>query len=223
MARPPHIALHVRTQARRVTAADLVDSVVREHAAGRLPAGSRLPPVRVLEQQYGLSKNTAQVAYDELVARGIAVTREREGVFIADAATAAAVEPPVLIPPLPRLRPPPVLGTGAPRGGLAMGNVFIDPDLLPTEKLAECVRSVLRQPGLANLYDAQGHPPLRRAIAARLTARGIDVDPDTVIVTTGSQQALDLVARALEIRRVAIETPVYAYAKLLFESLNLPV
>ncbi len=204
-----------------MTAADLVDSVVREHAAGRLPAGSRLPPVRVLEQQYGLSKNTAQVAYDELVARGIAVTREREGVFIAADATSAAVEPPVLIPPLPRLRPPPVLGTGAPRGGLAMGNVFIDPDLLPTEKLAECVRSVLRQPGLANLYDAQGHPPLRRAIAARLTARGIDVDPDTVIVTTGSQQALDLVARALEIRRVAIETPVYAYAKLLFESLNL--
>ena len=84
MPRAPYVALHVRTDARRIGAADLVDAVVREHAAGRLPAGSRLPPVRVLEQQYGLSKNTAPVAYDELVARGIAVTREREGVFIAD-------------------------------------------------------------------------------------------------------------------------------------------
>jgi hypothetical protein len=114
-----------------------------------------------------------------------------------------------------------VLGTGAPRDGLAIGNVFIDPDLLPTEKLAECVRAVLRQPGLATIYDAQGYPPLRRAIAARLAARGIEVDADAIVVTTGSQQALDIVARALEVRRVAIETPVYAYAKLLFESLQL--
>jgi DNA-binding transcriptional MocR family regulator len=85
MARSPYVALHVNVAGRRVVAADLVDAVVREHAAGRLPAGSRLPPVRVLEQQLGLSKNTAQVAYDELVARGVAITRERDGVFIADA------------------------------------------------------------------------------------------------------------------------------------------
>lgn len=221
MARPPYVSVHVRSDARRIAAADIVDSVVREHGAGRLPAGSRLPPVRVLEQQYGLSKNTAQVAYDELVARGVAVTREREGVFIADAAPAVRFEAPALEPPLPQLRPAPVLGTGAPRGGLAMGNVFIDPELLPGEKLAECVRAVLRQHGLATLYDAQGYPPLRRAIAARLCARGIEVSPDEIIVTTGSQQALDIVARALEIRRVAIETPVYAYAKLLFETLGL--
>lgn len=221
MARSPYVALHVNVAGRRVVAADLVDTVVREHAAGRLPAGSRLPPVRVLEQQLGLSKNTAQVAYDELVARGVAVSRERDGVFIAEPPAAVAAPAPVLAPPLPRLRPPPVLGTGAPRDGLAMGNVFIDPDLLPTEKLAECVRAVLRQPGLATIYDAQGYPPLRRAIAARLAARGIEVDADAIVVTTGSQQALDIVARALEVRRVAIETPVYAYAKLLFESLQL--
>ena len=224
MSRAPYVALQVRSEARRIGAADIVDAVVREHAAGRLPAGSRLPPVRVLEQQYGLSKNTAQVAYDELVARGVAVTREREGVFIAERADRAADPTAVALapaPPLPLLRPAPPMGTGAPTGGLAMGNVFIDPDLLPSERLAECTRAVLKQPGLATIYDAQGYPPLRRAIAARLAARGIDVDPDSVIVTTGSQQALDLVARALEVRRVAIETPVYAYAKLLFESLGL--
>ncbi|HVV84118.1 MAG TPA: PLP-dependent aminotransferase family protein [Kofleriaceae bacterium] len=232
MGRAPFVGIHVRSDARRIGAAELVEAVVREHAAGRLPAGSRLPPVRVLEQQYGLSKNTAQVAYDELVARGVAVAREREGVFIAEPPAAArrgddlrgdlrADVDDAAAPPLPQLRPPPVMGTGAPRGGLAMGNVFIDPDLLPAERLAECTRAVLRQPGLANIYDPQGYPPLRRAIAARLAARGIDVDADSIIVTTGSQQALDLVARSLEIRRVAIETPVYAYAKLLFESLGL--
>ena len=92
-----------------------------------------------------------------------------------------------------------------------MGNVFIDPDLLPIERLAECTRAVLRQPGLATTYDAQGYPPLRRAIAARLAARGMEVDPDSIIVTTGSQQALDLVAHTLldpgDV--VAVELPTY--------------
>src|SRR5689334_16123701 len=68
MTRMPYVGLHVATGARRATAADIVASVQREISAGSLPAGSRLPPVRALEKQLGLSKNTAQAAYDELVA-----------------------------------------------------------------------------------------------------------------------------------------------------------
>jgi DNA-binding FadR family transcriptional regulator len=60
--RPPHVSFPVRTQGRRPSAADLVASVLAEIKGGRLPAGSRLPPVRVLEQQLGMSKNTAQAA-----------------------------------------------------------------------------------------------------------------------------------------------------------------
>jgi DNA-binding transcriptional MocR family regulator len=69
-------------------------------------------------------------------------------------------------------------------------------------------------------YDAQGYRPLREAIARRLQARGLDVEADEVVITTGSQQSLDIVARSLEVRRIAVETPLYAYAKLLFETLG---
>jgi len=69
-------------------------------------------------------------------------------------------------------------------------------------------------------YDAQGYPPLREAIARRLNARGLEVEPEEIVVTTGSQQSLDIVARALSTKRIALESPVYAYAKLLFESLG---
>jgi DNA-binding transcriptional MocR family regulator len=69
-------------------------------------------------------------------------------------------------------------------------------------------------------YDQQGYRPLREAIARRLVARGLDVEADEIVVTTGSQQSLDIVARSLVVRRVAVESPVYAYAKLLFESLG---
>ncbi|HEX6765079.1 MAG TPA: PLP-dependent aminotransferase family protein, partial [Polyangiaceae bacterium] len=48
--------------------------------------------------------------------------------------------------------------------------------------------------------------------------RGIDVRASQVVTTVGSQQALDIVARALDVRRIGLENPVYAHARLLFES-----
>jgi len=219
MSRPPYIGLHVASGERRATAADIVAAVQREIASGGLPAGSRLPPVRALENQLGLSKNTAQAAYDELVARGLVEAREREGVFVL-AATRVAAPPPIAAPPLPQLVPPPLTRQDFPGPGVtALSTVFIDPELLPTERIAECARSVLRERMPAQ-YDAQGYRPLREAIARRLTARGLEVGADEVIVTTGSQQSLDIVARSLTTKRIAVESPVYGYAKLLFESLG---
>src|SRR6476619_2018863 len=93
MTRAPHVGLHVATGERKATSADIVASGQREIAVGSLPAGSRLPPVRALEKQLGLSKNTAQAAYDELVARGLVEAREREGVFVLAATRFAAPEP----------------------------------------------------------------------------------------------------------------------------------
>ena len=219
MSRPPYIGLHVAPGERRTSAADIVASVQREIASGALPAGSRLPPVRALEKQLGLSKNTAQAAYDELVARGLVEAREREGVFVL-AATRVAAPPPIGAPPLPLLIPPPMTRQDFPaRGVTALSTVFIDPELLPTDRIAECARSVLRE-RMPSQYDAQGYPPLREAIARRLNARGLEVEPEEIVVTTGSQQSLDIVARALSTKRIALESPVYAYAKLLFESLG---
>ena len=219
MSRIPYVGFHVASGDRRATAADIVASVQREIAGGGLPAGSRLPPVRALEKQLGLSKNTAQAAYDELVARGLVEAREREGVFVL-AAQKLAATPPIAAPPLPMFLPPLLARPDFPgRGVTALSTVFIDPELLPTERIAECARSVLREK-MPSQYEAQGYRPLREAIAKRLVARGLEVGPDEVVITTGSQQSLDIVARSLVTKRIAIESPVYGYAKLLFESLG---
>jgi GntR family transcriptional regulator/MocR family aminotransferase len=217
----PYFSLRVQSAqpGRRVAARDVVDSVLAEVRAGHLPEGGRLPPVRVLERQLGLSKNTVQAAYDELVARGALETREREGVFVARTAQAAPLVVPRVSPPLPRFRSVPTLfRKPPPPGALALSTVLIDPELLPTERVADCIRSVLRIPGMQPLYDYQGHPHLRELIAARLRGRGMDVSAQEVITCVGSQQALDMVARALEVRRAAFENPVYAHARCLFES-----
>ena len=126
-----------------------------------------MPPVRALEKQLGLSKNTAQAAYDELVARGLVEAREREGVFVLAASrfvspgTVITAPPPVLVePPISR---PDLPG----RGVTPLSTVFIDPELLPTERIAECARSVLRE-RMPSHYDAQGYRPLREAIVRYL-------------------------------------------------------
>jgi DNA-binding transcriptional regulator YhcF (GntR family) len=61
-----------------------------------------LPPVRALEKQLGLSKNTAQAAYDELVARGLVEAREREGMFVLQPSRVTPPAP-VMHVPLPQL------------------------------------------------------------------------------------------------------------------------
>jgi GntR family transcriptional regulator/MocR family aminotransferase len=175
-----------------VGADDLVTTVLAEVKAGRLPAGGRLPPVRALERQLGLSKNTVQAAYDELVARGALEAREGEGVFVRDSTTAKPFRTSTAKPPSPPLRPVPFLFRSAPpAGAIALSTVLIDPELLPRERVADCARSVLRAPGWSPLYDYQGHPLLRELIAARLRKRGIDVTASHVVTTVGSQQALD--------------------------------
>lgn len=221
MARAPYVHVNVRAPeaGRRPGANDIVETVAEEIRAGRLPAGCRLPPVRALEHQLGTSKNTVQAAYEELVARGLLEAREREGVFVA-AQREASVDhdraPVVEAPALP-VRPFPSFAHPSPKAAIALSTVFVDPELLPRDKLAECARSILRTPGLLTHYDAQGLPALREAIAARLRGRGMEVDADEIVVTTGSQQALDLVARVLDARRIAMEDPVYSHARRLFE------
>ena len=84
------------------------------------------------------------------------------------------------------------------------------PDTFPVAEFASACASVLRDDAHAALQYAasEGYGPLRAMVAASLPW---DVDPDRVLVTTGSQQGLDLVAKVLidEGSRVLVETPTY--------------
>ena len=123
----------------------------------------------------------------------------------------------------PRLRPAPSIGAPQGRGeGIRLSTVLVDPALLPKAEIEACARRVIER-GLDALPEPQGARALREAIAAQLAKGRIIAAPDEVIVTTGSQQAIDLVARALEVRRVATESPVYGHARMLFEAAGVAV
>ncbi|MFM8620919.1 MAG: PLP-dependent aminotransferase family protein [Candidatus Nanopelagicaceae bacterium] len=68
---------------------------------------------------------------------------------------------------------------------------------LPMEMMAEVVRDLVATNGTEALQygSGQGHPLLREQICEVMALEGIRANPDDVIVTTGSQQALDLISR----------------------------
>ncbi|WP_427019262.1 PLP-dependent aminotransferase family protein (plasmid) [Pseudarthrobacter sp. P1] len=70
---------------------------------------------------------------------------------------------------------------------------------LPFDQLAASAQQILSQSGAVALqYGAgQGLPVLRKHISALMELEGVTADPDQVVVTAGSQQALDLAARIL--------------------------
>jgi 2-aminoadipate transaminase len=73
------------------------------------------------------------------------------------------------------------------------------PELFDASGIAAAYQAVLAEtPARALQYaTTEGEPVLRAALAARNTARGLPTEPDDLLVTTGSQQALSLIATAL--------------------------
>ncbi|MFE4672792.1 PLP-dependent aminotransferase family protein [Streptomyces sp. NPDC056723] len=94
------------------------------------------------------------------------------------------------------------------------------PELFDTEGVSEAFRAVLdEQPKAALQYSTtEGDPGLRKAVAARVGARGLPTAPDDLVITTGSQQGLSLLASALiepgDV--VLVENPCYLAALQVF-------
>src|SRR5262245_43310801 len=95
LTKPPYVRLRVDrgSSSTSFTRLDIVAAVRREHESGRLPQGARMPPVRVLQHQLGISKNTAHDAYEELVAEGLLANRQRQGYFVQRSGQARTVAP----------------------------------------------------------------------------------------------------------------------------------
>lgn len=88
-----------------------------------------------------------------------------------------------------------------------------NPETFPAERIAEVAARVVRErPNVALQYGpTRGLPRLCQAIAERCRARGMTATADDVLITTGSQQALDLIAHTIldpgDV--VAVELPTY--------------
>lgn len=172
---------------------------------GRLEAEANLPGSRILAQHLGIGRNTVLSAYDQLLAEGYVATRSGSGTFV-----------------LPRLKQPkPFRRQALPhprqlsrRGELIAsqpqpcrtpGKICLYPGVPETREFpfALWARLLARNARLCDdelvaIQSYSGHHRLRGAIAEYLgVARGVECDADQIVVVTGAQAGLDLVARIL--------------------------
>lgn len=176
---------------------------------GRLPPGAALPGSRTLAESLGVHRNTVLAAYRELETQGWISTSAARATYVSPtlpdvparstagaSRTAMPTQVGFSLPstPLSREQPDP------PRGTLVLAGGAPDIRLLPASLLARAYRRALKLHGkhLLHYGDARGLQRLRAALAGMLSSlRGLAVRADDLIVTRGSQGAVDLVARTL--------------------------
>lgn len=101
-------------------------------------------------------------------------------------------------------------------GFISFAGGFPAPELFPVPEVSETITRVLKDQGEQALqYSAtEGYRPLREWAAGKLQDMGVRATVDNVLITTGSQQALDLLGKILidEKDKVAVESPTYLAA-----------
>lgn len=193
--------------------------------------GDKLPSLRKLSGQLGVSIATVSQAYLELEKKGVIASRERSGFFLSSSATRM---------PAPASRPRPALvPTVGTRSGLiqkvleALGNRSLLPfgvvcpaeELLPAKTLARLLGATLRSnPARALDYaPVAGDTELRRQVALRALEAGISITPEEILITSGAMEGLAIALRALTKPgdNVLIQSPSYFCLLQLLENCGL--
>ncbi|WP_332877647.1 aminotransferase-like domain-containing protein [Massilia sp. S19_KUP03_FR1] len=199
---------------------EYADELAQRIQAGHLKPGDRLPSIRAVKRQRGVSASTVFSAYYLLETQGYVEARNRSGYYVSAKM------------PLPGLaeRPTPVaqahalpldfstlacqmLAQAGQRNLVPMGSAFPSPELFPFDQLAMSMgRALRRMDPWQTVEDlSPGNPALRRQIAMRYGTLGMDLAPAELVVTSGAMEALNL---ALEVTTqpgdlVAIESPAF--------------
>ncbi|MNM73378.1 HTH-type transcriptional regulatory protein GabR [compost metagenome] len=186
--------------------------------------GQLLTPTRELAQQLGVSRSTIQIVYDELLTRGYTVTSGRGGTRVNDWIQIIDKCAPSLDPPqLPEL---PLLVEQSQHWFRSKDNQESVIDFSPyqpfvdTQLLKVWRKSYLNASSQFNVSswfygDAYGFEPLRRQIQRYLSLeRGIHVQTDQILLTSGAQHSIDLIAQTLLTKGdiVTVEDPGYPVA-----------
>ena len=221
--------IHVSLKGRGDLSGQIYRQLVEAVVDGRLRRGDRVPPTRELAKRLSVSRNTVGVAYERLSAEGFLTSRVGDGTFVAADRLGSA-----------RDRHAPAGDVGAREQWASAGEAFSttppavaydfrvgapDPRLFPLAAWRRCVARELRPAAVfaPGADEAGGHAGLRRAIARHIgVSRAVHAAADDVLVTHGTQQALDLIGRVLlePGMCVAVEEPGYARVRQLFTRLG---
>jgi GntR family transcriptional regulator/MocR family aminotransferase len=229
------LSLSAAPERSREVAATLYEQLRSGILEGRLKAGSKLPSTRSAPRLFGVSRNTAQDVYDRLRSEGLVSGRHGSGTYVADplplsTASESASRSDAPDPRLNQLWLSPEasswIGFWRERNEgpafdvpqIDLRPALVDPNLFPFAAFRQVMGRQLRRletrpAAFKSPQGNQGNFHFRHAIADHVSvARAVACAAEDVLVTSGAQQAFDLIARAL-IKPgetvVAVEDPGY--------------
>lgn len=237
------LALALNKDSKEPLQAQIFDQLRSLILNGKLLAAANLPPSRALAERLSVSRNTIIHAYERLAAEGYIESRGTAGMFVSPllpddllsvsnggpVANGGRGERPIAIE---EESSEPVLCFAGSPGGQGSARPEIDfwvgrcaastfPMRVWRRLLMRCFEAA--DDHLTDYCDPSGLPELRQAIAEHLArARGITIESSQVVVTSGSQDALNFVYRLVADRYQSffVENPCYQGAALLFQSLG---
>ncbi|APW42641.1 PLP-dependent aminotransferase family protein [Rhodoferax saidenbachensis] len=198
----------------------LYEALRRAILDGKLAAGDRLPSSRELTQDLNLSRNTVVAALNQLCVEGYMSSRVGSGTYVNDNVPKAR--------PRVRTHHTPRQLTGLSKRGTALSSTFCATELeiqpftpgiadfsaFPVALWQRLQNKHWRMtyPEMLDYSSSGGHTPLRRAVADYLRVfRSVPVEVDQVIITSGTQQSLELCTQLLADHgdTVWLEDPAY--------------
>jgi DNA-binding transcriptional MocR family regulator len=212
--------------------AELADALEARIRDGQFRAGEKLPSIRGLRLQTGLSISTVYQAYIELEKRGMVEPREKSGYYVKPLLQELLPAP---RPPAPHLVPKKVninnmafalIEAMADPEILQLGGALVAAELLPLKEIGATIRSapVSRlQDNLATYGHYQGDGDLRRQIARRLMPLCSAFVPEQMVLTNGCMEAVTLGLKAVTRPgdTVLVESPTFPWFLQVIEDLGL--
>ncbi len=211
----------------------IVDKIAELVDNGTYKPGDRVPSIRELSRQSGVSINTVKVAYEHLEDCCLIEARPQSGYYV----SARLPE----IPREPEIDETNIIPSQASSCSLVVrimkdvlvpdkvqfGAAIPDPDLIPGDKLSRILASETRRLKIESTAYAMppGHHRLRQQIAKWMTKAGCVLNPEKLVVTSGASEAVFLALRAIcrPGDTVAISSPIYFNFVQMFEILGLRV
>lgn len=162
--------------------------------------GARLPSIRQVAAEHGISRFPVIEAYDRLVSQGLVDSRQGSGFYVADSALAEGAGKGWSDPSLADDLCDHILDQFShPSATLKLAGGFVPENWRDVEGLSQAIRHVTRTDVDSVIHYASplGLPELRRHVLTRVRQVGIEAELSQVLITSGASQALDLVVRHL--------------------------
>lgn len=195
----------------------LYQNILTSIREGGLSVGEKMPSIRRIADELGVSRTTVEQAYQQLCVEGYLTSRPQSGYYV------EAV--------LRESKPSPPAGAdrSAPPDGVRydFGSRYVDSRSSDLDLWRKYVRSVLsREEIVASYGHYQGEPELRQQLAHYgMLLRGVNGTADRIVIGAGVQPLLSLLCGLLGERagRVGIEYPCFPHAERVFRDFRLQI